>query len=207
MRWWIAAALLLLVAGCAHAQTYYEAPWRTTGWIVRTNLGTLPTTNTPAMLPFAELINEGLPQNDQKFLGTARAFDYVCDTAGNCGSTIANLILWFAPKATANIHVIFETPNPLFHLLTNVGSPVWVGNCWRPSYCVPPPNAGITGPTLPFYFSNEFPVVWNAQHPSLNNIYLSFVLPWPNNFLSGQPMEVLIDNVAGGRNRLWIVAD
>jgi hypothetical protein len=103
-----------------------------------------------------------------------------------------SLILWFAPKATANVKLIFETTAPLFHAL-GMGAP---RN--GPDYHVYPDNA-------------NYARVWNTGHPTKNNMSIAVQLPWPNTLFLGQIMELLIDNVpkpvGEGRNRMWIIAE
>jgi hypothetical protein len=189
----------------AEAQTYYEAPIGVQSggpsgpMIPRTNL-VLPRANSDRDRPTKELMNASPVGNDQKFLGMARAYKYECDPTdrSRCGQTLARMILWFSPKITVNIKLIFEHPWPRFHLLGRQGSPHWVGN---------------GDPTWPGWNSN-FAQVWNDLHISDNNLFMGFALPWPNDIESGQVMEVLIDPLpappgggAPGRNRMWVIAE
>jgi hypothetical protein len=36
---------------------------------------------------------------------------------------------------------------------------------------------------------------------------IAIQLPWPNPLVAGQIMELLIDNVQGGRNRMSVIAE
>src|SRR5262249_11988921 len=116
-----------------------------------------------------------------------------------CAPTFLSLILWFAPKATANLKLIFETTTPLFHALGIGGGPIFIGTPRNgPDYHVYPDNA-------------NYARVWNTGHPSKNNMSMAVQLPWPNVLVVGQIMELLIDNVpkpvGEGRNRMWVVAE
>jgi hypothetical protein len=106
----------------AAQKIYFEAPLGVAPfapgkgtWTIRKDL-TLPTENEPANLPYKELINEGLPGVDQKYLGLGKAYGLQC-SPHICAPTFLSLILWFSPKATANLKLIFETTTPLFHAL------------------------------------------------------------------------------------------
>jgi hypothetical protein len=142
----------------AAQKIYYEAPFGEAPfapgkgtWTIRKDL-TLPTANKPALLPYKELINEGLPGVDQKYLGLGRAFGLEC-SPHICAPTFLSLILWFAPKATANLKLIFETTAPLFHALGMGGGPIWIGTPRNgPDYHVYPDNA-------------NYARVWNTRTP------------------------------------------
>jgi hypothetical protein len=188
----------------AAQKIYYEAPFGEAPfppgkgtWTIRRDLR-LPTTNKPSDLSRKELINEGLPGNDQKYLGLGRAYGLEC-SPHICAPTFLSLILWFAPKATANLKLIFETTDPLFHALGVGGGPIWIGTPRNgPDYHVYPDNA-------------NYARVWNTGHHSKNNMSIAVQLPWPNPLSSGQIMELLIDNVplpvGEGRNRMWVIAE
>ncbi len=198
-------SLLLLVGDePPAAQTYYEAPigvdrgGPSGPMIPRTELF-LPSANSDIDRSTKKLMNASRIGNDQKLLGMARAYGYECDPAvpTRCGQKFARMILWFSPKATANIKLIFEQPWPRFHLLGKYGGAYWVGNgdaIWPGWYYTNPPVAQV----------------WNDLHTSENNLFMGFALPWPNDIDSGQVMEVLIDTVQGWpnkRNRFWVIAE
>jgi len=203
----IAQAFGLLLFGSLPASAqkiYYEAPYGEAPfppgegtWKIRRDLN-LPTTNKPADLPRKELINEGLPGVDQKYLGLGKAYGLKC-SPHICAPTFLSLILRFAPKATANLKLIFETTTPLFHALGFGGGPVWIGTPRNgPDYHLYPDNA-------------NYARVWNTGHHSKNNMSIAVQLPWPNPLFGGQVMELLIDNVpkpvGEGRNRMWVIAE
>lgn len=204
---------LFLVVGDepAASETYYQAPDGPGKWTIRNDLF-MPSMNNPADVSQKELINYGLPPGShQKYLGVAHAYSYVCgfqnspEYVGQCGATIAELILVFQhAKVGPNLRILFETPNPLFHLLSVSGGPIWIGN-----------NAPTGKPyiTYPEYYLNGFVPVSNSGHWSENNLSMRFLLPWPNSIVNNQSMPVLIDNTTGngirgvGPNRMWIYSE
>jgi hypothetical protein len=163
-------------------------------------LGPLPEINDdPAVIPFAELINEDCALTDKKYLGMGRASTFVDSGDGRKGCALCSLILPFSRKASNRLKLIFERTDPLFHCLSMAGSPIWIGDP-PPPHVTPPPYA-----VSPLYEGSAR--VWNTGHKSRNNFSMVLLLPWPNLITSGQPMEVLIDPVANGRNRMWVIAE
>jgi len=179
-------------------RTYYQAPFTANGapWVIRKDLGILPDDNDdPSLLRYVQLINEAAPGIDQKYLGLGQAFDYIDDAHGK-GARILSLVLPFTRKASAKLGLIFERPDPIFHALTLMGSPIWIGH-----------------PNLPYNVYpgwENFARAWDTNHHSRDNMSVAFVLPWPNLVQPGQLMHVLIDQdpVADpGRNRMWVIAE
>jgi hypothetical protein len=66
---------------------------------------------------------------------TLAKWETVSGRFGGYFTTFLSLILWFAPKATANLKLIFETTTPLFHALGVGGGPIWIGT---------PPNGPLS---------------------------------------------------------------
>jgi hypothetical protein len=188
---------MLVCCSPASAETYYQAPAGPGPMIPRTDL-TLPSVNSDALRSTKELINDQSPTNDQAFLGLARALNYVC-VNGQCGAQEARLILSFSPKINGNPKLIFEQEFPKFHLLYPGGGPFWVG--WGRQF-TPGPSACQGGPC-----PANVTTVADEEHPTTHNLFMGILLPWPNEILSGQLMEVLIDYVPGQRNRMWVVAE
>ncbi len=181
--------------------TYYQAPLGLgLPWITRTDLGIMPDNNDDSeLIKTRELFNEGAEQKFFNALG--RVFSYVPAFGGGCIQ--AFFILSFARKNSIDVKLIFERTDPLFHCLTIVGSPIWIGD--------PPPVNRPPGyvpyAMYPPYATNNAARICDTNHHTRNNMTFSLMLPWPNSLVEGQPMEALIDRVANGNNRMWILAE
>jgi hypothetical protein len=73
-------------------------------------------------------------------------------------------------------------------------APLWIGDMQGRPY-------------EPFPTYSHFCRAWNTNHISRDNLSMVFMMPWPNLGREGDVMPFLIDNVEGGRNRMWVVAE
>jgi hypothetical protein len=181
--------------------TYYQAALGLgLPWIVRNDLGTMPDNNDdPILVKTRELFSSG---SEQKFFDNDfHAYTFVDLGTQGKGCVQAFVVIPFKPKISTNLRLIFERPDPLFHLLDIEGGPIWIG---VPTPTSPPYN------TYPPYGPNAARVC-DSGHNTLENKSMSLLLPWPNTLVPGQtmPMQGLIDANSNppGPSRMWILAE
>lgn len=180
--------------------TYWQAPVADNAanpaplWIPRNDLVNLDTTN--ADVSHVECIN---PNGSQRYL-----LDVAQTIAPDANGYPMLLEYWlpFAPKATANIQLIFETQAPAFHFYSPSIAPYAIG-------VVPPisQSPSVANPAWANYAR-----VWRNGHVSWNgsphgNFSMVLQLP-PNQLPLGCFTKLLIDNADnGGPNHMWVIAE